>query len=125
MSEKKEEYDINADLAGDVNLEKRQTAAEIEAEQKNFNNEEPPDCLTCNQEGMCYPICIEQLGINPLKFNEPTSRIIKALKIAMEYGPAQGAEHKAYAMDQIVRSLLGDQYDEFVKIVGIWDKGVG
>lgn len=120
----KNEYDVNADLANDHEFEMRRNASEMEAEQKNFNNEEPPDCLTCTQKGMCYPECVEMVGIDLLNLGQPTSRIIKALKIAMEYGPEDGAHHKAYAIDQMVHALLGDQYDKFVKMVSGWDKGV-
>jgi len=106
-------------------FEVRQDAAEIEAEGRNFNNEEPPDCLTCDRTGVCLAGCIEMLGIDPFKVNEPTSRIIKTLKIAMDYGTVQGDQHRAFAIDQMVRALSGDQYENFIKQAAILDKGIG
>ena len=122
MSEK-DEYDVNADLADDQKFEKRRDAEEMKEEQKSFNNEEPPDCLKCTRTGVCFPMCIEMLGIDPFRIAEPTGRIIKALRIAMDYGTDDGAHHKAHAIDQMVRALVGDQYDKFVKIAGPWDEG--
>ena len=41
-------------------------------------------------------------------------RIKKALEFA-DWGQADGAHHKAWAIDQMVRALLGDEaYGEFV-----------
>jgi len=115
--------DLKDDLANDHEFEMRQDAAEMSDEQKSFNNEEPPDCIQCERTGICYPGCIDAIGINPFKIGEPTGRIIKALRIARDYGPAQGSEHKAYAMDQMVRALTGGQYEDFKKTIGIWDEG--
>lgn len=42
-------------------------------------------------------------------------RIRQALKIAMEYGPIDGGHHKAWVIDQMVRALTGDRYEEFVR----------
>jgi len=106
-------------------LKMHQEAADIKVENKHFNNEEPHDCLKCTRTGICYVGCIDALGIDPFQIGEPTGRIIKALKIAMDYGTAQESERKAFAMDHMVRALLGDQYDKFVKAAGAWDKGVG
>lgn len=117
--------ELQDDLSNDHEFEMRQDAAEMSDEQKSFNNEEPPDCIECTRTGICYPGCIDAIGINPFKIGEPTGRIIKALRIAMEYGLAQESEHKAYAIDQMVRALIGDQYESFIQTVGIWDKGTG
>jgi len=111
------------DSQNDHEFEKRRDAADMAAEQKSFNNEEPPDCLECDRTGICFAGCIDALGIDPFKIGEPTGRIIKALRIAMDYGTADGAHHKAYALDQMVRALTGDQYGRFVKMTRNWDKG--
>jgi hypothetical protein len=46
-----------------------------------------------------------------LDFN---SRIIKALNIAFENGQADGAHHKAWIIDQMVRALTDTTYAEWV-----------
>lgn len=39
------------------------------------------------------------------------SKIAKALEIALSYGQTDGAHHKAWVIDQIVRALTGDNYE--------------
>ncbi len=39
----------------------------------------------------------------------------EALKTAMRYGAIDGAHHKTWVIDQMVRTLTGDKYDEWVK----------
>ena len=39
----------------------------------------------------------------------------KALGIAARFGGIDGAHHKAWVIDQMVRALTGDGYDEFVR----------
>lgn len=60
-------------------------------------------------------------------------RIGEALAIALAYSSIDGAHHKAWVIDQMVRILAGEKYDEFVKIAksGIdgndtydWDEGI-
>lgn len=116
--------DEQKDFRNDHRFEKRCGAADMAEEQGCFNNEELPDCLKCERTGVCFAGCIDALGIDPFKIREPTSRIIKALRIAMDYGTEDGAHHKAFAIDQIVRALLGDQYNKFVQVASGWDKGV-
>lgn len=41
-------------------------------------------------------------------------RIIAALKIAEFYGCIDGIHHKVWVIDQMVRELTGDDYDEWV-----------
>ncbi len=41
-------------------------------------------------------------------------RIMDALGIAAEFGQFDGAHHKAYAIDAMVRALLGDDYESWV-----------
>lgn len=40
--------------------------------------------------------------------------IEKALDVAFMYAATDGAHHKAWVIDQMVRELLGDQYDQWV-----------
>lgn len=51
-----------------------------------------------------------EINFNPLR--EPNIR--QALDIAMHNGGIDGAHHKAWVIDQMVRALTGDGYEEFV-----------
>jgi len=42
-------------------------------------------------------------------------RIEKALEIAHDYGQTDGSHHKSWVIDQIVRLLTDDEYDEWIK----------
>ena len=39
----------------------------------------------------------------------------KALSIAFEYGGTDGDHHKAWVIDQMVRALVDERYDEIIK----------
>ena len=41
--------------------------------------------------------------------------IDKAIKFAVEYGGIDGAHHKDWVIDQMVRMLAGDNYEQIVK----------
>lgn len=41
--------------------------------------------------------------------------IEKALDIIMEYGSTNGAHHKQWVLDQVVRELTGETYSDWVK----------
>jgi hypothetical protein len=41
-------------------------------------------------------------------------RIEKAIELAVEYGGIDGDHHKAWVIDQMVRVLPGDQYEQVV-----------
>lgn len=41
-------------------------------------------------------------------------RIAKALEVVFSHGQTDGAHHKAWAIDQVVRELTGEKYDDFV-----------
>lgn len=55
-------------------------------------------------------------------------RVALALQIAAKDGPTDGAHHKAWVIDQMVRALTADRYAEFVAAVtqpeGRWDVGI-
>jgi hypothetical protein len=41
-------------------------------------------------------------------------RITQALDVIMQCGGIDGAHHKQWVLDQVVRALTGDGYDEWV-----------
>ena len=49
--------------------------------------------------------------------------IDEALEIAVNYGGIDGSHHKAWVIDQMVRALLGDDYEEFVVEARKGDEG--
>ena len=62
-----------------------------------------------------------------------TSRMNKALEVAQNYGGIDGAHHKTWVIDQMVRALCGNSYAEFVAAVCAgedgpqtyeWDEGI-
>lgn len=64
---------------------------------------------------------------------EKDKQIKKALDLIFEYGQIDGGHHKAWVIDQIVRILIKDKYDEWVKNyiydeetgdTYTWDKGI-
>ncbi len=42
-------------------------------------------------------------------------KVDKALETAMDYGSIDGSHHRTWVIDQMVRSLTGDEYGQFVK----------
>lgn len=42
-------------------------------------------------------------------------RIKKALRYAWSYGQIDGDHHKMWVIDQMVRALLGEKYEQWVK----------
>ena len=46
-----------------------------------------------------------------MKDNE---KIEKALDIGVKYGGVDGSHHKAWVIDQMIRLLAGDEYDDLV-----------
>lgn len=58
-----------------------------------------------------------------------TIKIRAALDIARSFGQLDGSHHKMWVIDQMVRQLLGDEYDEWVKHYEeggeyTWDSGI-
>lgn len=47
--------------------------------------------------------------------NMHSNKIKAALKIANNWSHIDGAHHKAWVIDQIVRALTGDDYESWVK----------
>ena len=58
------------------------------------------------------------------------TRIDKAVEVALQYGRIDGDHHKTWVIDQMLRRLLGKDYNkivnspEDVKEYGKWDKGI-
>ncbi len=44
----------------------------------------------------------------------PEDKITEAINVAYTYGQVDGSHHKAWVIDQMVRALLGDAYDEWI-----------
>jgi len=42
-------------------------------------------------------------------------KIQSALDLAIRYGGIDGAHHKTWVIDQVIRILAGDKYDEIVR----------
>lgn len=42
-------------------------------------------------------------------------RIDEAIKLAVQYGQIDGAHHKTWVIDQMLRQLAGDRYDEIIR----------
>jgi len=71
--------------------------------------------------------------LEPIKNIEDGERIQLAIDIAIKYGGTDDAHHKAWVIDQILRILAGDQYEEIIKKAKEgedgpetydWDKGI-
>ena len=61
------------------------------------------------------------------------SDVYKALEIAYNYGSIDGDHHKMWVIDQMVRALTGDEYEEWVSEFCLedgdphayeWDEGI-
>ena len=59
--------------------------------------------------------------------------VVRALDLAVRYGGIDGEHHKAWVIDQMVRALAGDGYDELVRKARAgedgpetfeWDEGI-
>jgi hypothetical protein len=47
--------------------------------------------------------------------NTPQKRIDQSVDLIAQYGGIDGAHHKTWLVDQILRSLLEDEYTKFVR----------
>lgn len=60
--------------------------------------------------------CMYEANIELLdKTEELRSKIYKAKNIAFKYGQEDGGHHKMWVIDQMLRELLKDDYETFVK----------
>jgi hypothetical protein len=44
-----------------------------------------------------------------------TEKVQKAIELATQYGGIDGDDHKDWVIDQIVRVLAGERYDEVIR----------
>ena len=60
-------------------------------------------------------------------------KIEDAIGLIVQYGGVDGAHHKAWVIDQVLRILAGDEYNEVVRTICAgddgpdtyeWDKGI-
>lgn len=45
---------------------------------------------------------------------DTTDRVVRALTVFFKYGQIDGSHHKAWAIDQAVRELTGDRYEDLI-----------
>ena len=53
----------------------------------------------------------------------PEQKIEAALELARNYAQIDGAHHKAWTLDQMVRALTGDGYQQWVAVHNQGDDG--
>ncbi len=60
-------------------------------------------------------------------------KIEDAIGLIIQYGGVDGAHHKAWVIDQVLRILAGDEYDKVIRTICAgddgpdtyeWDKGI-
>jgi len=52
-----------------------------------------------------------------------SERIDAAIELAVRYGGIDGDHHKAWVIDQMVRALAGDRYEQIVTDAKMGDEG--
>ena len=52
---------------------------------------------------------------NLLSYDNDKEKIKKALEMGIEYGGFDGSHHKAWVIDQMVRILAGNDYEQIIK----------
>jgi hypothetical protein len=99
-----------------------------------WNNAPPkpmPNCQICKwvEVGLAGKFCGAQGGHSCISVyntrmckklfeeedNTVYQRVKKAITIAFQYGSIDGAHHKMWVIDQIVRTLLAEEYDTVVE----------
>lgn len=78
-----------------------------------------PECgygVKCDEDGLCMACGSTATGPG-------VEAIMDALGIILDYGSNDGEHHKAWVIDQVVRKLVGHQYDGFVKDACAGDEG--
>ena len=48
---------------------------------------------------------------------------LRAVEVASEYGPVDGEHHKMWVIDQMLRVLIPDEYEEQFGSDQNWDEG--
>lgn len=55
---------------------------------------------------------------------KPEKRIAGALEVISACGGTDGGHHKQWVLDQVVRALTGDDYEEWKRGHEWWDEGI-
>lgn len=59
-------------------------------------------------------------------FDEANSRLEKVTELIEQYGGIDGGDHKQWVIDQVMRIIKGDDYENWVKdMKGEWDEEYG
>lgn len=73
------------------------------------------------------------IKLNDKNKDELQTRMNKALDAIFSYGGIDGAHHKQWTLDQVVKFLTGDEYESWIKYYEqgedgpqtySWDKGI-
>lgn len=72
---------------------------------KNFDFESEANRIDFKPDG--------ELDVDPASLTDE-QRVLKAVTVALEYGNYDGSHHKQWALDQVVRILAGDEYDDVI-----------
>ncbi len=59
-------------------------------------------------------LMLEKLNVAQTQLDDASTQIDEALELAVQYGGIDGGHHKMWVIDQMVRALTGDDYDQFV-----------
>ena len=59
-------------------------------------------------------VMVEETGGDYVRFEDVQECIEKAIDLAVQYGGIDGDHHKAWGIDQMVRALAGDRYEQIV-----------
>jgi len=59
-------------------------------------------------------VMVEETGGDYVRFEDVQECIEKAIDLAVQYGGIDGDHHKAWVIDQMVRALAGDRYEQIV-----------
>lgn len=79
------------------------------------SNEADDERCECNDASECdEPFYVERY-VHDKSLVDRDKRIEKALETIHRFGQIDGAHHKAWCIDQVVRALTGDEYERFVK----------
>lgn len=59
----------------------------------------------------------DMAAVREVSASDNSEKIRRALHVALEYGGIDGGHHKMWVIDQMVRELTGNRYDEFIREV--------
>ena len=50
--------------------------------------------------------------------------IARAAALIIRWGGINGEHHKQWILDQVLRVLMGAQYEEFIALIANWSEGI-